>query len=70
MLEAIKNAGKVDSDPIAMRKLVREGLSAIKSFDGITGSSKFDAQGDPIKCAVVVKISDKGEFVFEESVCP
>ncbi|BDQ38492.1 branched-chain amino acid ABC transporter substrate-binding protein [Pseudodesulfovibrio nedwellii] len=70
MIEAIKNAGKVESDPVAMRKAVREGLSAIKSFDGITGSSKFDAQGDPIKCAVVVKISDKGEFVFEESVCP
>ncbi|WP_319542232.1 ABC transporter substrate-binding protein [uncultured Pseudodesulfovibrio sp.] len=70
MIEAIKNAGKVESDPVAMRKAIREGLSAIKSFDGITGSSKFDAQGDPIKCAVVVKISDQGEFVFEESVCP
>lgn len=70
MMEAIKNAGKVESDPVAMRKAIREGLSAIKSFDGITGSSKFDAQGDPIKCAVVVKINDQGQFVFEESVCP
>ena len=70
MLQAIQNAGKIESDPVAMRKAVREGLAAIKSFDGITGSSKFDAQGDPIKCAVVVKIDDKGDFVFEESVCP
>ena len=70
MIEAVKNAGKVVADPVEMRKMIRDGLSAIKSFDGITGSSKFDAQGDPIKCAVVVKISDKGEFVFEESVCP
>ena len=70
MVEAIKNAGKVVADPVEMRKMIRDGLAAIKSFDGITGSSKFDAQGDPIKCAVVVKISDKGEFVFEESVCP
>ncbi len=70
MVEAIKNYGKVDSDPVAMRKGIREGLSAITSFDGITGSSKFDAQGDPIKCAVVVKIDDQGQFVFEESVCP
>ncbi len=30
----------------------------------------FDAEGDPIKCAVVVKISEKGEFTFAESVCP
>jgi len=70
MVEAIKNAGQVYSDPVQMRAAIRDGLAAIKSFDGITGSSKFDAQGDPIKCAVVVKISDDGEFVFEESVCP
>lgn len=70
MVEAIKNYGKVDSDPIEMRKGIREGLASITSFDGITGSSKFDAQGDPIKCAVVVKINDQGQFVFEESVCP
>ncbi|MUM77843.1 ABC transporter substrate-binding protein [Pseudodesulfovibrio sp. F-1] len=70
MVEAIKNAGQVYADPVQMRTAIRDGLAAIKSFDGITGSSKFDAQGDPIKCAVVVKISDDGEFVFEESVCP
>jgi branched-chain amino acid transport system substrate-binding protein len=70
MVQAIQNHGKVDSDVVAMREGVRQGLAAITSFDGITGSSKFDEQGDPIKCAVVVKISDKGEFVFEETVCP
>jgi branched-chain amino acid transport system substrate-binding protein len=53
-----------------MRKAIRDGLAAIKSFDGVTGSSKFNEQGDPIKCAVIVKISDEGTFVFEESVCP
>jgi branched-chain amino acid transport system substrate-binding protein len=31
---------------------------------------KFDEQGDPVKCAVVVKISDEGTFQFTESVCP
>ena len=70
MVEGIKNAGKVDSNPRKMRKAIRDGLAAIKSFDGVTGSSKFNEQGDPIKCAVVVKISDEGTFVFEESVCP
>ena len=70
LMEGIKNAGVVDSNPRKMRKAIRDGLAAIKSFDGITGSSRFDDQGDPIKCAVVVKISDTGKFVFEESVCP
>ena len=32
------------------------------SFDGKTG--------DPIKCAVIVKISQDGKFEFYKSVCP
>lgn len=70
LVEAIKNAGTVEQRPRKMRKLIREGLASIKSFPGITGSMKFDAQGDPIKCAVVVEIDDQGEFIFAESVCP
>jgi branched-chain amino acid transport system substrate-binding protein len=31
---------------------------------------KFDEQGDPVKCAVVVRISDTGQFEFTKSVCP
>ncbi len=59
-------SGKLKKD----RKAVRDALAAIPSFDGITGGMKFDAQGDPIKCAVVVKISDQGTFEFTKSVCP
>ena len=59
-------SGKLKKD----RKAVREAMAAIPSFEGITGSMKFDAQGDPIKCAVVVRISDKGTFEFAKSVCP
>ena len=70
LVEGIKNAGTVYDNVRKERTAIRDGLAAIKSFDGITGSSKFDAQGDPIKCAVVVKISNEGKFVFEESVCP
>ena len=70
LVQGMQNAGKVDSNPRKMRQLIRDGLANIKSFDGITGKSRFDEQGDPIKCAVIVKISDQGEFVFEQSVCP
>ena len=38
-------------------------------IDGITGKMTF-TQNDPVKCAVIVKISDKGEFEFYKSVCP
>ena len=35
-----------------------------------TGTMTFTEDGDPIKCAVIVKINDKGEFQFFKSVCP
>ena len=70
VLLGIQNAGKLTGKLKKDRKAVREGMSQIKSFDGITGSMKFDNQGDPVKCAVVVQISQKGEFEFKESVCP
>ncbi len=70
VLKGIQNAGKLTGKLRKDRKAVREGIAAIKSFAGITGNMKFDEQGDPVKCAVVVQISQTGEFEFKESVCP
>lgn len=70
VLTAIKNGGTVDPNVRKMRKLIRDNMQAIEKFDGITGSMRFDDQGDPIKCAVIVKIDDNGQFTFVESVCP
>jgi branched-chain amino acid transport system substrate-binding protein len=70
ILQAIKSGGKMENDVRAMRRLIRDNMANIKAFDGITGKMSFDAEGDPVKCAVVVKIDDKGEFAFTESVCP
>lgn len=52
------------------RKAVRDALAQIKDFYGITGKMTFSGSGDPKKCAVIVKISDKGEYEFHKSVCP
>lgn len=68
--KAIQDMGKLSGDVRKDREGIRVAMSKIAEFDGITGKMKFDEQGDPIKCAVVVQISDKGEFVFKESVCP
>ncbi|SDK89355.1 branched-chain amino acid transport system substrate-binding protein [Maridesulfovibrio ferrireducens] len=70
VLQAIQDAGSFNSDVKAERKAIRDALSSVKEFAGITGSMKFDEQGDPIKCAVVVRIDENGQFVFAESVCP
>ena len=31
---------------------------------------KFDENRDPIKCAVIVRVTEQGTFAFVESVCP
>jgi branched-chain amino acid transport system substrate-binding protein len=46
-------------------------MANIRAFDGITGKMSFDGKtGDPVKCAVIVKISQEGKFEFYKSVCP
>jgi len=67
---AIQSAGKITGNIEKDRKAVRDALAKIKEFDGITGKMTFTEDGDPIKCAVVVRISDKGEYEFYKSVCP
>ncbi len=70
VLQAIQDTGGLSGKLRKDRKTVRDAMSEIPSFEGITGAMKFDEQGDPLKCAVVVRISDSGEFEFTESVCP
>ena len=52
------------------RTAVRDALARVENFEGITGKMTFTEEGDPNKCAVIVKISDKGEYEFYKSVCP
>jgi len=68
--KAIEDCGKLTGDLEEDRQCVRDALAKIKEFDGITGKMTFTEDGDPIKCAVIVRISDAGEFEFYKSVCP
>lgn len=67
---AIQSMGKITGDIEKDRKSVRDAMAKIKEFNGITGKMTFTEDGDPIKCAVIVRISDKGEYEFYKSVCP
>ena len=68
--QAIQDCGTLTGDIKKDRQCVRDALAKIKEFDGITGKMTFTEDGDPIKCAVIVRISDAGEFEFYKSVCP
>jgi len=68
--KAIEDCGELTGDIAVDRQCVRDALAQIKNFQGITGEMTFTEQGDPIKCAVIVKISDAGEFEFYKQACP
>lgn len=68
--KAIQSYGKITGKLKKDRQGVRDALAKIKEFEGITGNMTFTEDGDPLKCAVIVRISDNGEFEFYKSVCP
>lgn len=68
--QAIQNTGKLTGNLEKDRTAVRDALAKIKNFEGITGNMTFTEQGDPIKCAVIVKINNNGQFEFYKSICP
>jgi branched-chain amino acid transport system substrate-binding protein len=68
--EAIQSCGTITGDVKKDRQCVRDAMARIKKYDGITGRMTFTEEGDPTKCAVIVRISDTGQFEFYKSVCP
>ncbi len=67
----IQKCGKITGDIKVDRKCVRDAIASIRDFKGITGNMTFhQGSGDPVKCAVIVKISDTGDFTFFKQVCP
>jgi branched-chain amino acid transport system substrate-binding protein len=67
---AIENTGGLTGKIKQDRKAVRDALAQVKDFKGITGDMTFTEEGDPKKCAVIVKISDQGEYKFYKQICP
>ncbi len=70
MCMAIQNTGGLTGNIEKDREAVKDRLTEVKDFEGITGKMTFTPGGNPFKCAVIVKISDKGDFEFYRSVCP
>ncbi|MDR1930262.1 MAG: ABC transporter substrate-binding protein [Treponema sp.] len=69
VLKAIQDAG-LTGDLAKDRENVKNAMASLKNFDGITGKMNFTPDGDPQKEAVVVRVSEAGEFVFVTSLAP
>jgi len=63
LIDAIKRAGK--NDPSA----IRDAIAKTKDFEGVTGKISIDAQRNPQKSAVVLKV-EAGKAKFETSIAP
>ncbi len=61
---AIENAQSLD------RTAIRDGMKSITTYDGVTGTMKFDkGNGDPTKSAIIIQISD-GQFKYLDTIEP
>jgi branched-chain amino acid transport system substrate-binding protein len=69
LLKAIQNTDGLTGDLAKDREAVKDELGKVAGFVGITGKMTFTPDGDPIKCAVIVKI-EGGKFKFHASACP
>jgi branched-chain amino acid transport system substrate-binding protein len=63
LIDAIRRAGK--NDPSA----IRDAIAATKDFEGVTGKITIDAQRNPQKSAVVLKV-EGGKAKFETAIAP
>jgi branched-chain amino acid transport system substrate-binding protein len=63
ILQAIQTAG-LTGDLAKDREAIKNTIASMVDFDGITGKMTFDANGDPKKPAVVVRVNEAGEFEF------
>jgi branched-chain amino acid transport system substrate-binding protein len=63
LADAIRRAGSTEG------KRVRDALAATAGFAGVTGTISFDADRNPVKPVLILKI-EKGKFRYVESVSP
>ena len=63
LADAIERAGSTEG------RRVRDALASTKDFAGVTGTITMDADRNPVKPAVILKV-EKGRFRFAAAVAP
>jgi branched-chain amino acid transport system substrate-binding protein len=62
MLQAVSRVDGLSGNLFADRAKIKEQIAAFKGFEGVSGVINMNESGDPAKSAVIIRISDKGEF--------
>jgi branched-chain amino acid transport system substrate-binding protein len=66
-LQAVANAG-LTGNLQRDRQNIKDAIVVLRDYPGVTGTMTFNAQGDPDKSVVVVRIGDRGEFIFTANI--
>lgn len=55
---ALRNIDDRQMQDASAPQAVRDGLRAIKKYEGVTGTMRYESSGDPVKSAVILQIKD------------
>jgi len=70
IVQGLRNTGGLTGNLIQDRIKLKDQLAATKKFEGVTGTLGYHGNGDPTKCAVIIKIDENGQFNTYDTVCP
>lgn len=68
--QSLQKTGGLSGNLIEDRTKLKDQLAATKNFEGVTGTLSYKGNGDPTKCATVIKIDENGIFANIDKVCP
>lgn len=67
---ALSSIDSLGNDIVAARNQIKDKLTTIRGFNGVSGVLDMTEGGDPHKSAVVIRINDKGEFESHKTIIP
>ena len=70
MLEAISKVDGFTGNLFTDREKVKAQLATVEGFSGVSGVINMNESGDPAKSAVIIRISEQGEFESYSSESP
>ena len=70
IFQALSRIDNLSGDIMQDRKKLREQIAATKNYDGATGKISYRGSGEPLKCAIIAKIDDNGQYALNDQACP
>lgn len=70
VLTAIQRMGRISGNLVEDRAKIKDNLTKIKNYNGVTGVLDMNESGNPVKSAIVIQIDENGNFASYKTVSP